>query len=88
MIEVEKGQELIEAYTAAYGSGSMMYLLPSGTLSLIDDKTDTCYAVPNWETAEGFMDRLSRSQAAGENLFYGDYKEFIWDPYPDPDAVY
>ncbi len=83
MIDDSTMIKLFEEYLDLFGIGSIGFLEPCGRLTLKDKNIKRLvYFVPDWETEEGFRQKLEESKEKGKNMFYEYYKEYLEDPYP------
>lgn len=73
--------ECILKYREQFGTNRCAYYEPD-TLArvLIEDSNGKAYIQPKYEADEIFLDRLERSKAAGENLFFKEWCEL--EPLP------
>ena len=80
-------RELILQYKKLFGD--VYYLDPSGEL-VLDPVPDNemVYYVPEWETEDGFREKLEQSMQKKKNVFLEAYKDYKRDPYSDQDAMY
>lgn len=86
---MKNAQKEISDYRALYGPGSIGFMEPNESLVLMpEDMNDTrVYFVPEWETADGFRQKLVQSKTQGRKVFFEAYKETFRNPYPE-DALY
>ena len=66
-------------YRDAYPNDYCAYVEPSDNVLVCDNNNAISVVSPPDETDEAFMDRLSRSKKAGENLFYKEWKTFEYE---------
>ncbi len=84
MIDDDAMNGLFEEYIDLFGAGSIGFLAPSGGWVLNDKNLKRLvYYIPDWETEEGFRQKLAESKEKGRNMFYEYYKDYLEDPYPN-----
>lgn len=55
--------------------------LTEGPWRIYRASDERMYTVPDTENDETFIDRIERSKAAGRNLFYEEFEEFVPGPF-------
>ncbi len=83
MIDYSTMVKLSHEYQDLFGFKGVGCLMPDGDLVIKDKNIKRLvYFVPDWETEEGFRQKLKESKEKGRNMFYEYYKDYLEDPYP------
>lgn len=77
---------IITAYEEAFPESKFCFFSPCGNAAVIDFENNREYVMPDEETEESFMDRITRSQEAGRNLFFEEWPPLVREWETDPDV--
>ena len=78
---------MMNAYEEAFPESKLCFLSPGGDATAVDLENEKEYVMPFDETEEVFMDRIKRSQQAGRNLFFEEWKPLEHEWETDPEII-